>query len=213
MPSLTAGQTGSFTLDAFGYIDIVAAGDGTLTGTSRAPNLKSNVSISKLASVRYGPYGVPMDFVIACTNGTITYTATAGYAGAASSTAADDVTIIDAGDYFESTNVEDALQELGASVSARIQRFYFSAAGTYLVQLGRSTAFTIFLTTSVVGTVKVVDNTVDGLPELLASTATASASNVSITIGSPGVGALAQTAILLIVTGTNVGYITFRPEE
>ncbi len=80
MASITAGQTGTFTLDAFGYIDVVAAGDGTLNAVSRAPNLKSNVSISKLASVRYGPYGVPMDFTIACTNGTITYTTTAGYA-------------------------------------------------------------------------------------------------------------------------------------
>lgn len=79
MPSIIAGQTGTFTLDAFGYIDVVAAGDGTLTGVSRAPNLKSNVIVSRLASVRYGPYGVPMDFTVACTNGTITYTTTAGY--------------------------------------------------------------------------------------------------------------------------------------
>ncbi len=85
MASITAGQTGTFTLDAFGYIDVVALGDGTLSAVSRAPNLKSNVSISKLASVRYGPYGVPMDFTIACTNGTITYTTTDGYSSGTSS--------------------------------------------------------------------------------------------------------------------------------
>jgi YD repeat-containing protein len=79
MPVITSGQTGTFTLDAFGYIDVVSNGDGTLSGVSLAPPLKSNVSVSKLASTRYGPYGVPIDWTIACTNGTITYTITAGY--------------------------------------------------------------------------------------------------------------------------------------
>lgn len=115
MPTLTAGQTGTFTLDAFGYIDVVAQGDGTLNATSRAPNLKSNVAISRLASVRYGPYGVPMDFTIACTNGAITYTTTAGYGGGGD---AEDVSIADAGGYFTGTDVEAALQELGPLLTA-----------------------------------------------------------------------------------------------
>jgi hypothetical protein len=84
MPVITSGQTGTFTLDAFGYIDVVSAGDGTLSGVSLAPPLKSNVSVSKLASTRYGPYGVPIDWTITCTNGTITYTVTAGVGGSGS---------------------------------------------------------------------------------------------------------------------------------
>ncbi len=210
MASITAGQTGTFTLDAFGYIDVVAAGDGTLNATSRAPNLKSNVSISKLASVRYGPYGVPMDFTIACTNGTITYTTTAGYAGAAASVAADDVTIIDAGGYFTGAEVETALQELGADVAGiNAQTFYFSAAGTYIVALGPVTAYSLFLTTSVVGSVRIYDNTAASGPDVLGSTATAVASNVSIPIGTAPTYGAAATGLCLVVVGNNVGYLTF----
>lgn len=79
MATINSGQSASFTLDAFGYISVQQADDGTLVGISQAANLKSNVSYSKVAAVRYGPFGVPMDFILTCENGSITYTTTNGY--------------------------------------------------------------------------------------------------------------------------------------
>ncbi len=103
MATITAGQSASFTIDAFGYITMVARGDGTLFAGSRAQNLKSNVSISKLASQQYGPYGVPMDVVLTCTNGTIEYTVTDGYSPTASQTVASDTLWDGAGDLVVGT--------------------------------------------------------------------------------------------------------------
>lgn len=114
MPTITASQTASFTVDAFGSIAVVVNGQGALTATSRAQNLKSNVVVSVLQSKTYGPFGVPMDVVISCSDGSITYTVTNGYGGGA--TSADAVSIADAGGYFTGTDVEAALQELGAAV-------------------------------------------------------------------------------------------------
>jgi hypothetical protein len=79
MPTITSSQTASFTIDAFGSIAVVVNGQGSLNATSRAQNLKSNVVVSVLQSKVYGPFGVPMDVVISCSDGSITYTVTDGY--------------------------------------------------------------------------------------------------------------------------------------
>jgi hypothetical protein len=89
------------------------------------------------------------------------------------------------------------------------QTYYFSAAGTYIVALGPATAYSIFLTGSVVGTVQVYDNTAASGVSLLGSTATAVASNVSIPIGGPPGYGVANIGICLVVTGANVGYLTW----
>jgi hypothetical protein len=89
METITAGQSASFTIDAFGYITIVARGEGALFAGSRAQNLKSNVSVTKLASTQYGPYGVPMDVVLNCTNGSIEYAVTDGFSSSTATVASD----------------------------------------------------------------------------------------------------------------------------
>lgn len=82
MATVTQGSSESFTLDAFGYVTITQCGAGTLTGASHAPNLKSDVSYSKIAPIQYGPFGVPIDMTLTATDRDITYSTTAGYGGA-----------------------------------------------------------------------------------------------------------------------------------
>ncbi len=234
MPSITAGQSATFTLDAFGYIDIIAAGDGTLNATSRAPNLKSNVSISKLASVRYGPYGVPMDFVIACTNGTITYTTTSGYTPGISGAVSADEIWNAAGDTVYGTGPDAATRlpigtagqilavNSGATapewrdvadldLTPAIRPFYFSAAGDYIAQLGPGTAYDVFFTSFPnLATVTVYDNT-SGTSNVKLATVTNSSgvtqTNYSIPIGTPPTYSQHLTAIRIVTTGVTVGQI------
>jgi hypothetical protein len=107
MATITAGQSASFTLDAFGYITVSSVIAGTLTGVSLAQTLKSNVYVSKLARTVYGPYGVPMEFVIASTDGPLTYTTTAGYSVGTGDVSSD--TIWDAaGDVIYGTGADAA---------------------------------------------------------------------------------------------------------
>jgi YD repeat-containing protein len=110
MATITAGQSASFTLDAFGYITVSSVIAGTLTGVSQAQTLKSNVFVSKLARTVYGPYGVPMEFVIASTDGPLTYTTTAGYGGGTGDVSSD--TIWDA--------AGDTIYGTGANTAARL---------------------------------------------------------------------------------------------
>lgn len=82
MATVTQGSSESFTLDAFGYLTITQCGSGTLAGVSHAPNIKSDVSYTKIAPVQYGPFGVPMDMTLTATDRDITYSTTGGYGGA-----------------------------------------------------------------------------------------------------------------------------------
>lgn len=85
MTTISSGQSASFTLDAFGSITILMNGQGSMAAASRAVNLKSNVAVSVLQSKVYGPFGVPMDVVISCSDGSIAYTVTEGYGGSGAS--------------------------------------------------------------------------------------------------------------------------------
>jgi fructose-1,6-bisphosphatase/inositol monophosphatase family enzyme len=99
--------------------------------------------------------------------------------------------------------------ERGVVADLAVQTFYFSAAGTYIVANGPATAYSLFLTTSVVGTVRIYDNTAASGPDVLGSTATAVASNVSIPIGTAPTYGAAVSGLCLVVSGANVGYLTW----
>lgn len=76
---------------------------------------------------------------------------------------------------------------------------------TRLQHDGPGIAYTLFLTTSVVGTVALYDNTLPSGPVLLSSTATEIASNVEIEIGGVG-GAPFANGATIVVTGANIGH-------
>ncbi len=231
MESITAGTTRTSTPDASGYIDVVALGDGTLAGVSRAPNLKSNVSISKLASVRYGPYGVPMDFTIACTNGTITYTTTAGYGadsgnaviGTGNQAAMLAVSGATVGVLFTRTDTTpyttwqlDALpatslanwREVGATEAPAV-RVPFSGAGTdVLVWVGEGVLLQCVLTASATGSIVVKDQITAGTGPTV-TTLTTTAVPETFLLNS-GAGSTIYGGITLTITGANTGYLLVK---
>jgi hypothetical protein len=84
----------------------------------------------------------------------------------------------------------------------------FSVDGTYIIAIGPARALSVILDTSVVGAVVVYDNTSDSGPTLLASTVTAVGSNIVIPINAD-----ANTAITIVVTGNNVGRVTYKEIE
>lgn len=129
------------------------------------------------------------------------------------STAAE-IAIADAGAYFTGTDVEAALQELGAAVNGiTAQPYYFSAAGTYIVANGPATAYGIFLTSFPnLATVTVYDNTAASGPTLLATVTNGTGgtlTNYSILIGTPPTYGAAASGICLVTTGVTVGYLTW----
>lgn len=134
--------------------------------------------------------------------------------GGAGSSAAEDITIADAGGYYTGTDVEAALQELGAvGFAPTVQPFYFSGAGTYPVIAGPGTAYSLFLTSFPnLATVAVYNNTTNTGPTLLATVTNGTGLtlvNYPIQIGSPPNYGAATTGITLDVGGVTVGYLTW----
>lgn len=140
MATITAGQSASFTLDAFGYITVSSVIAGTLTGVSLAQTLKSNVYVSKLASTVYGPYGVPMDFTITSTDGSLTYTTTAGY-GSGGDVAADSLWDA-AGDTVYATAADTATR-LPIGTAGQILTVNAGATAPEWASLGDTIAVTV----------------------------------------------------------------------
>jgi hypothetical protein len=90
----------------------------------------------------------------------------------------------------------------------QVQSIFFNGATTGTILFGGpGTVYGVFLTTSVVGTVRITDS--NGGPDILASTVTAAASNVQIPVGTPPTYGVCADYPFLIVTGANVGYVVF----
>jgi hypothetical protein len=131
-----------------------------------------------------------------------------GTTAAWSALAAADIAISDAGSHFTGVDVEAALQELGAG-GLRALTYYFGAAGTYLIANGPATAYSIFLTSSDTGTLRIYDNTEASGPDVLGSTVTAPGAGVPIPIGTAPTYGAANTGLYLVVVGANAGYVTW----
>src|SRR5258706_520986 len=81
MTKLTSGQSATVALNAFSSITINLgrpAGAGSMTLTSLAQALQSNLTLNPLQSRTYGPFGVPMTAIITCADGSMQYTCNAG---------------------------------------------------------------------------------------------------------------------------------------
>lgn len=80
MPTLTAGQTATVELSAFGTLAISLvsngrrSGSGSIAFASSAPDLRSDVQATTAQSKTYGPFGAPMTATVRCADGSLTYT-------------------------------------------------------------------------------------------------------------------------------------------
>jgi hypothetical protein len=110
---------------------IITKADSTIALTDSATNyiLETDGTVSKVTAAPAGwpsplAGGAKALYQIVCAGGLVTgftdYRTTGLGAGPAASVAAADVSITDAGNYFTGTNVEAALQELGADVAVLI---------------------------------------------------------------------------------------------
>jgi hypothetical protein len=71
--TLTGGQSATVGMDAFASIAITVASKATLSFSSAADNLRSDISITQAQSKTYGPFGVPGTMTITCVDGSMTY--------------------------------------------------------------------------------------------------------------------------------------------
>jgi hypothetical protein len=76
MPTLTSTQSATLTLGAFESITVIVGrvGKASMSLTSLVPNGHPDMTITDVVSKTYGPYGVPMTCVIACSDGSVQYT-------------------------------------------------------------------------------------------------------------------------------------------
>lgn len=229
MATITAGQSASFTLDAFGYITVSSVIAGTLTGVSLAQTLKSNIFVSKLARTVYGPYGVPMDFTIASTDGPLTYTTTAGvgvsstsYLGTvadedamialSAAVAGDEVYRSDTSSYWKLRETPYSTvanwDEIGATDAVLVQVPFSGAAVDTLHWVGPGRLMQIVLETGAVGTIEVIDQYAPSIGPTVASVTTTTSPETFLI--NSGAGAYCYAGMTSTIVGANSGYFVVR---
>jgi hypothetical protein len=119
-----------------------------------------------------------------------------------------DVNIIDSGEYFTGTTVEEALQELGASSASPTIQVPFSGAATYLIWVGPGKAVQVVTTTGAVGSITVRDEAT-ALTGPTIATLTTAASPETFLLNS-GAGIEVYAGITIVVVGATTGYVVVQ---